>query len=191
MLAPGHNDIVAQLAGLMEIDTVPWPEQPLWIATVRRRDGRRVVFGRPGSPDAPLHLAVSASCAIPGFFQPVLIGDHTYVDGGAHSPTNAALLRGQGLDLVVVVSPMSGPPGRPSFYAASRRHAARRLQREIAALERVGTRTVVFEPTEREQRVMGDDLMSGRKVKAVIAAAREATRETLRGRVADLLSGAR
>src|SRR3954447_8210217 len=43
LLAPGHNDIVGQLAALMEIDDVEWPERPLWITAVRRRDGRRVV----------------------------------------------------------------------------------------------------------------------------------------------------
>ena len=179
LLAPGHNDIVGQLSALMEIDDVPWPERPLWITAVRRKDGRRVVFGRAGTPPAPLHLAVAASCAIPGFFRPVLIGDHTYVDGGAHSPTNAALLRPLRPDVVVVVSPMSGPPGRPGLYAASRRHAARKLRHEITALERVGVRTVVFAPDMEEQRVMGDDLMSRRKVPAVVEVARERTVEKL------------
>ena len=35
------------------------------------------------------------------------IGGRDYVDGGVHSPTNADLLAGLGLDLVVVSSPMS------------------------------------------------------------------------------------
>ena len=39
--------------------------------------------------------AVEASSAIPGFFQPVLIDGVRYVDGGAHSPTNADLLAGR------------------------------------------------------------------------------------------------
>lgn len=175
LLAPGHNDIVGQLSALMELDDVPWPERPLWITAVRRKDGRRIVFGRAGSPPAPLHLAVGASCAIPGFFRPILIGDHTYVDGGAHSPTNAALVRPLHPDLVVVVSPMSGPPGRPGIYAASRRHSARKLRREITALEKAGSRTVVFAPDADEQHAMGDNLMSGRKVRAVIDVARERT----------------
>lgn len=169
LLAPGRHDIVAQLAALTDLDTTPWPEDDLWICTVRRRDGRRVVFGRPGAPQAPLHLAVAASCAVPGYFAPVTIGAHSYVDGGAHSPTNAAILRGRGLDLVIVVSPMSGPPGRrPDLYAASRRHAARLLTRERRALEAAGTRTLVFAPGVREQQVIGDDMMSGSGLDEVI-----------------------
>ena len=88
-----------------------WPARDTWIVAVRRRDGRRVVFGRPGSPDASVGSAVSASCAIPAYFAPVTIGDTQYVDGGAHSPTNADVLRSRPLDLVVVSSPMSVRPG--------------------------------------------------------------------------------
>src|SRR3954451_21064956 len=108
LLAPGRHDIAEQLAALRELQTATWPEQ-LWITAVRRRDGRRVVFGRPGAPPAPLHLAVAASCAVTGYFAPGSIAGHSYVDGGIHSPTNAAVLRGCGLDLAIVVSPMSGP----------------------------------------------------------------------------------
>ena len=105
------------------------------------------MFGRPGAPRAPIHLAVAASCAVPGYFAPVRIGGRSYIDGGVHSPTNAAVLRGTGLDLVVVISPMSGSAAwRPDFYAATRRHAARLLKREVAALRAAGIRTVVFEP---------------------------------------------
>jgi len=168
LLAPGRHDIVAQLAALRELGTGTWPQQ-LWITAVRRRDGRRVVFGRPGSPSAPLHLAVAASCSVPGYFAPVEIGGTAYVDGGVHSPTNAALLRGCGLDVAIVVSPMSGPPGlRPDVYAATRRYSARLLAREVRALERAGVRTVVFTPGEAEQRVMGNDMMARDRVDQVL-----------------------
>jgi NTE family protein len=127
------------------------------------------VFGRPGTPEVPLHLAVAASCAVPGYFAPVEIGGHQYVDGGVHSPTNAAVLRGRGLDLVVVISPMSGPAGwLPDVYAASRRHAARLLKHEVRALQRAGTRTVVFAPGVTEQRAMGNDMMSRHDLGGVI-----------------------
>ena len=169
LLTPGRNDIVDQLSALRDLDKVGWPERDLWICAVRRRDGRRVVFGRPGSPEAPLHLAVAASCAVPGYFSPVRIGEHTYVDGGAHSPTNAAILRRRELDLVIIVSPMSGPAGsRPDLYAALRRHSARLLRREVHALENAGIRTVVFSPDEAEQQVMGNDMMSALRLGEVI-----------------------
>jgi NTE family protein len=167
LLAPGRHDTVGQLAALQELEGATWPERDLWICAVRRRDGRRVVFGRPGTPPAPLHLAVAASCAVPGYFTPV--ESHSYVDGGVHSPTNAALLRGCGLDLAIVVSPMSGPPGlRPDLYAATRRYSARVLAREVRALERAGVRTVVFTPSRAEQAVMGNDMMSRERLDEVL-----------------------
>ena len=67
------------------------------------------MFGRRGTPSVPIHLAVAASCAVPGYFAPVRIEERSYVDGGVHSPTNAAVLRASGVDLAVVISPMSGP----------------------------------------------------------------------------------
>jgi NTE family protein len=169
LLAPGRHDIVEQLAALRELEQPEWPQPPLWICAVRRRDGRRVVFGRPGSPPAPIHLAVAASCAVPGYFAPVQIGGHSYVDGGVHSPTNAAVLRGLGLDLVIVISPMSGSAGwRPDFYAAARRHSTRLLQREVRALAAEGVQTVVFAPGVREQQVMGNDMMDRGRLNEVI-----------------------
>jgi NTE family protein len=169
LVAPGRRDIVGQLAALRELERPTWPERALWICAVHRHDGRRVVFGRPGTPLVPVHLAVAASCAVPGYFAPVRIGGHTYVDGGVHSPTNAALLRGCGLDLAVVVSPMSGPAGlRPDVYAASRRHSARLLRHEVRALEAAGVRTVVFAPGAAEQAVMGEDMMSRHRLDEVI-----------------------
>ncbi len=71
-----------------------WPERNLWLTAVRLRDGNRVVFGRPGAPPAPVADAVAASCAIPSFFEPVTIGGVAFVDGGAHSPTNADSVTG-------------------------------------------------------------------------------------------------
>jgi NTE family protein len=169
LLAPGRHDIVEQLAALRELEQPAWPEPSLWVCAVRRRDGRRVVFGRPGTPEAPIHLAVAASCAVPGYFAPVQIDGHKYVDGGVHSPTNAAILRGSDLDLVVIISPMSGSTGwRPDFYSAARRYSTQLLNREVRALEAEGIRTVVFAPGAREQQVMGNDMMSRNRLNEVI-----------------------
>jgi NTE family protein len=146
-----------------------WPEQPLWVCTVRQDDARRVVFGRPGSPDAPLHLAIAASCALPGYFAPVTIGRESYIDGGSHSPTNAAILRELQLDLVVVVSPMSGPSGLPlDLYGASRWHSSRLARQEVNALRRTGTDVVVFRPGPVEHEVMGNDLMAKDRVDEIV-----------------------
>ncbi|MGY1643108.1 patatin-like phospholipase family protein [Geodermatophilus sp. SYSU D00703] len=169
LLAPGRHDVVEQLAALREVEGPDWPASALWICAVHRGDGRRVVFGRPGAPPAPIHLAVAASCAVPGYFAPVQVGRHSYVDGGVHSPTNAATLRGSGVDLVVIVSPMSGPVGwRPDLYATARRYCERLLAREVEALHARGIRTVVFAPGPAEQAVMGTDMMSRKRLNEVI-----------------------
>jgi len=169
MLDALPNGFVDASAGLARMASLSdgWPTEALWINAVRQRDLRRVVFGRDIVPD--LGQAVAASCAIPALFTPVRIGGEPYVDGGVHSPTNAALLRGCGLDLAVIISPMSGPAGSPlNVYAASRRHAARLLRREVRALEAAGVRTVVFTPGPDEQEVMGDDMLSRHRLDEVI-----------------------
>src|SRR4051812_28407824 len=169
LVASGRHDIVEQLTALRDLERPGWPEPALWICAVHRYDGRRVVFGRPGTSPVPIHLAVAASCAVPGYFAPVRIGGHTYVDGGVHSPANAAPLRGCGVDLAVIVSPMSGPAGAQfNVYAASRRRSAQLLRREGRALEAAGVRTVVFAPGPAEQEVMGDDMMSKHRLDEVI-----------------------
>ncbi len=170
LLAPGRHDILEQLSALRELERPEWPRPDLWICAVRRRDGRRVVFGRPGAPEAPIHLAVGASCAVPGYFAPVQIGRRSYLDGGVHSPTNAAILRGQGLDVVIVIAPMSGSAGwRPGVVTTVRRYSDRLLRREVRALEAEGIRTVVFTPGPGEQRVMGTDMMSSERLGEVIS----------------------
>ena len=148
LLAPGDHDIVGQLRVLREVEGESWPDQPLWVCTVRREDARRVVFGRPGSPDAPLHLAITASWDLQ-FCLPD--GDHEQArlrsTAVGDSPTNAAILRELQLDLVVVVSPMSGPSGLPwDLYGASRWHSSRLARQEVNALRRTGTDVVVFRP---------------------------------------------
>lgn len=169
LMAPGRHDILEQLSALRELEGPDWPAPDLWICAVRRRDGRRVVFGRPGAPEAPIHRAVGASCAVPGYFAPVRIGQHSYVDGGAHSPTNAAVLRGQRLDIAVVVAPMSGPVGwRPGLFSSVRRYSERLLRQEVRALEADGVRTVVFTPGPGEQQAMGNDMMSRERLDQVI-----------------------
>lgn len=126
------------------------PER-LWVNTVRLRDGRRVVFGRDAKlPDGwTWGQAVAASCAIPGFMAPVSVNGTKLVDGGAHSPTNADLLAGMDLDLVVVSSPMSSvrTARLRSIDAPVRVLYRLRLAAELAALRRRGVPMLVFQPT--------------------------------------------
>lgn len=80
-------------------DVDSWPAAALWIVAVRRADGRRVVFGRPGDPATDIASAVAASCAIPEYFTAMDVAGTDYVDGGMHSPTNADVLADLHLDL--------------------------------------------------------------------------------------------
>ena len=140
-----------------------WPERKLWLCAVRRSTGERVVLQREGSPPASLAEAVAASCAIPGFFQPVRIDGHEYVDGGVHSPTNLDLVAGKRLDLVIVSSPMSSA-GRGVRLAADlpmRTFARTLLAAEVHMLRRQGTEVFVFQPTHEDQAVMGVNAMDG------------------------------
>lgn len=155
-----------------------WPEQPLWINALRLRDGAHAVFGRDASPEPTVGAAVAASCAIPGYFAPVEIDGERYVDGGAHSPTNAHLLARLGLDLVVVSSPMSARPG-PGMLGATgfsgrlvgRPYHHLRLTQELQAYRRSATRLKVFEPTPADQRAMGLNPMEAGPMAAIAASA--------------------
>jgi NTE family protein len=152
------RDAVARLSGR------PWPEAPLWVCAVRLADGRRVVFGRDVTPEVDVGTAVAASCAMAGFFTPVRVGGHDHVDGGAHSATNADLVAGAGLDLVVVSAPLSLVPGPavgrrrrrlPSPARARRLAHGARLRRELQAVDDEGTPVLVLEPEPEDLAVTG------------------------------------
>lgn len=150
----------------------------LWIVACDYRTGRRVVFGRQGAPRAGLADAIAASCAIPGFYQPVRIGGRRYVDGGTHSTSNLDLLRGQELDLVLCLNPLSSPPsadhGRwphDRLLAGWRATGHRRVERAAAALGREGARVILLEPGGEDLAAMGHNLMSRKRRHDVIEVA--------------------
>ena len=65
--------------------------------------------------------ALSASCAVPGVFQPVRIGRKIYVDGGTLRSIPTETVRDMGADAVVGINLNSGPKPRHAEPAASRR----------------------------------------------------------------------
>jgi NTE family protein len=163
-----------------------WPERALWICAVRLHDGRRVVFGRdPASTDeADVADAVAASCAIPGFFTPVRIGGVRYVDGGAWSPSNADVVAGLGLDLVIVLSPMSSRRAIPGVSIDGALRAACRLQlaQEVLGVRRRGSDVLVFEPGAEELEAMGGatQAMDPERAPGIVHRVRETMRRRLR-----------
>jgi NTE family protein len=156
-----------------------WPKEPLWLCAVRQSDGRRFAFGKQSEDRPPLPDVVAASCAIPGFFSPVMIDDQAFVDGGIHSPTNADVLIGEELDLVIVSSPMS-VTGRRVYQAAGsvvRRWSGALLDAEALRLRRHGVPVVAFQPTPDDVEVMGPNAMDPDRRGAV---ARQVHQSTLR-----------
>ncbi len=158
-----------------------WPARDLWLTAVRLSDGRRVVFGREGAPVAHVADAVAASCAIPSFFEPVTIGGVTYVDGGAHSPSNADLLAGRDLDLVIVSSPMSvaGNRLRPSLDLPARRMCRLYLGQEVARIRRGGVPVLAFQPTGEDLAAMGLNAMDPSRRAPVTKQARQSALKKL------------
>lgn len=73
------------------------------------KNGEPILFQR-GNTGA----AVRASSAVPGVFQPVRIGERSYVDGGLVSPVPVRFAREMGADFVIAVNISSQPDAQPS-----------------------------------------------------------------------------
>jgi len=172
-------------ARIRAVHPSPWPVEPLWICSIRLKNGERVVFGRDDIDVPDLGAAVEASSAIPGWFAPVRIGGEDYVDGGGHSSTNADVAAGLGFDVVIVIAPMAGsgdPIGDSSRGPlqtlrsfSSTKKAGRALSRgflaqEVAKVRAKGSKTLVFEPTARDIEVLGNNGMDGSRARAVAEA---------------------
>ena len=63
------------------------------------KNGQPILFQRGNTG-----MAVRASSAVPGVFQPVTIGGHTYVDGGLVAPVPVRFARDMGADFVIAVN---------------------------------------------------------------------------------------
>ena len=165
-----------------------WSGRPrTWMVAMDYDSGRRVVFGAPGEPVASMADAVMASCSVPGYFPPRLIGDRRYVDGGAVSVTNADVLASEGLDEVVVLAPMAIHDPSPRRAAAGRldrrvrRYLSQRLQVEVAQLLAMGMNVRVFAPTEEDLDVMGTNSFDASRRRRVFETALRTTTSRLEG----------
>jgi NTE family protein len=174
-----------------------WTDHPnTWIVACDYGTGRRVPFGRLGSPTTDLAEAVAASCAIPGFYRPVTIEGRRYVDGGMYSPSNLDLLAKEELDLVICLNPTSTLEKNGSLNpldrvaAAVRSGAGRRLGSEARKVRARGTEVVLLQPVADDLVLMGHNLMRRKGRHDVILTARRTVAEQLREPgVAELLAG--
>lgn len=181
-LVPSGRRSTAPIASWsQELHGDAWPRETLWLCAVDLGSGRRVVFGRDDDlPAVPVARAVEASCAVPGIFRPVEIGGRHYVDGGAHSPTNADLLLTHHLDAVVVSSPMSASSGVSRFDHRAYHH--RLLRGEAAVLRAAGIEVIRLEPS-------ADVVVELRRARAegppALAAAADAARRSVAAHLDD------
>ena len=180
-LAPrgrGQLDAVAALvSAAVEVSAAggTWAPHPAtWIVAMDYETGRRVPFGRPGEPPAPLADAVKASCAIPGWYAPVSINGRRYVDGGALSPTSLDLVAGRGLDEVVVLAPMASfEMDDPATLVGRlerrfRRAMTRRVLHEAGKVRRQGTAVTILGPGREDLEAIGINLMDARRRRSVL-----------------------
>lgn len=180
LLPPGRTSSSLLQRGAGALHGSTWPDRDLRICALRVRDGRRVAFGTPRAPTTDVGTAVAASCAIPGYYQPVMIDGQAYVDGGAHSPTNADVLARDGLDLVLVLSPMTAGPKHGARADLAVRLAFRSyLAREVAAVRRSGAEVVVLQPSRLDLDAMGLNPMNGERGRGVVHSVTESVRARL------------
>jgi NTE family protein len=163
-----------------------------WIVAVDYDRGRRVFFGRPGAPRAPLADAVVASCSIPGWYEPAVIGGRRYVDGGVRSPTSLRSLARAGVDEVFVLAPLASVvAGRLPLQPLERLERRLRalitmaLLREVRALRAAGIRVTVLTPGPEDLAVMGANLMDPRRRRAVLETSLRTSAAMLAGAPAD------
>ncbi len=161
-----------------------WPSHTeLWLNVCDYRSGQRVVLGRDAAPEAELADAVAASCAVPGYYQPVDIGGRAYVDGGLWSFTNADVLVGAGCDVVLCLSPTSSRERGSALDTAVcgplRSVVGRRLRREAARLTAEGAAVAIVEPSAADLDAMGINPMGISRSRRIITTAAASVAEDL------------
>jgi NTE family protein len=170
-----HTALRSLITGLQQRQAESgWVGQPTWIAAVDYDTGQRVLFGRDGAPAASLPDAVVASCSIPGWYEPAVIGGRRYVDGGVRSMTSLDVLAGTDIQDVYVLAPLASTetdhPLQPHLRMERRlrqvlTHAVVRQARALAAR---GKRVTVLTPGPRDLAAMGINLMDPRRRQAVL-----------------------
>ena len=89
------QDFINQKVGNRTLQQMP---KPLGVVATELQSGELVLFRRGNTG-----MAVRASSAVPGMFQPVEISGREYVDGGLTSPVPAQSARAMGADFVIAV----------------------------------------------------------------------------------------
>lgn len=158
---PGQEELLARVGRrALDADTLPeddrlaviaerlrthdWPTTRLLVTAVEATTGAFRAFS--AADGVPLVHAVAASCAVPMVWPPVTIGGRRWMDGGMRSTTNADLAAGH--DRVLVVAPLTVPPGSPVGAG---------LEAEVAGLEAAGAQVMVVKGDTEALRAFGSN----------------------------------
>ena len=172
-----------------------WVSGHTWLCAVDYDTGQRVLFGHQDAPHASLAEAVVASCSIPGWYEPTVIGGRRFVDGGVRSPTSLGVLSGTDVQEVFVLAPMAST--EPDHPLQPHLRMERRLRqvitlavlRQAKALCAEGKRVTVVTPGPRDLAAMGINLMDPRRREAVLELSLRTSADAL-GRLGGAISRA-
>src|SRR5580692_9123834 len=183
-----HTALRSLITGLQQRDAGSgWVDQPTWISAVDYDTGQRVLFGRDGAPPAALPEAVVASCSIPGWYEPAVIGGRRYVDGGVRSMTSLDALGGTDVEEVYVLAPLASietdHPLQPHLRMERglRQVLTHVVIRQAKALAARGKQVTLLTPGPRDLAAMGINPMDPRRRQAVLDLSYRTSAEALAG----------
>ena len=123
-----------------------WPDRRIQLTAVDAGTGELAVFD--AHSGVSLVDAVTASCAVPGVWPPVTIGDSRYIDGGVRSADNADLATGFGQ--ITVISPLGLESQIPSPLP---------LRDVVARLRAEGSHVTVIVPDKASVSAIGTNAL--------------------------------
>jgi predicted acylesterase/phospholipase RssA len=173
------------------IDRFEGLPRQLFIGATDQDTSEHVVFGAPGAPSVPIHVAIRASTALAPFYAPEKIGGRYYVDGGFTRTTNMRVAVQEGATLVLLIDPLvpmsTREPGhvaeRGAIYGAMQGLKSLingRFDKAVPTLRAMYPNVAfhLFQPGERARRVMaGSPMKYFYREEITEIAFREATRE--------------
>jgi NTE family protein len=121
-----------------------WPSAALKVTAVDARTGEFVVFD--SASGASLVDAVAASCAVPGVWPPVTIGERRFMDGGMRTVANADLAHRY--ERVVILAPVAVGIGLMASPG-----------RQAAALSAAGARVALVRPDRAALHAIGRNVL--------------------------------
>ncbi|MEO3935980.1 patatin-like phospholipase family protein [Dermatophilaceae bacterium Soc4.6] len=165
-LPEGRGSLDSVGAMVRHVQPEGWVARPgLSVVAFDYDAGVRVAFGREGAPVVDVADAVMASCAIPGWYQPVRIGERRFIDGGTWSSTNLDLLVGCGLDEVYVLAPqVSFETDAPAQLVSRlerqwRTRVTAKALKEMNVVHADGAQVTMVGPGREDLEAIGGNLM--------------------------------